>query len=212
MHGANLDLADDIIKSVEVDLWVANASQRTEWLNVIGYGCSSTRPLATTPIRRRQDRDPSRPAAAGCSVCRRGIPRVSRRCAWSLMTLLLRKMRPRGRQGSGFHARTRRTGGLFPKLAAPSLASRQQLTKHCASAFVPAPTRTFIPARSATRCRIPGAAPDRARKFIDFEVIKARARANRSATRGAGYARSAAATPRKEASAHLPHRGDEETE
>jgi hypothetical protein len=38
LHAAHPDLADDIIKSVEVDLWAANAPERSEWLNAISYG------------------------------------------------------------------------------------------------------------------------------------------------------------------------------
>jgi hypothetical protein len=38
LHAAHPDLADDIIKSIEVDLWAANAPERSEWLNAISYG------------------------------------------------------------------------------------------------------------------------------------------------------------------------------
>jgi uncharacterized nucleotidyltransferase DUF6036 len=36
LHGKHPDLADDIVKSVEVDLLAAKNPERTEWLNAIG--------------------------------------------------------------------------------------------------------------------------------------------------------------------------------
>jgi hypothetical protein len=36
LHGKHPDLADDIIKSPEVDLFAARNPQRTEWLSAIG--------------------------------------------------------------------------------------------------------------------------------------------------------------------------------
>lgn len=38
LHGKHPDLADDILRSVEVDLYAKGHSARTEWLNVIGQG------------------------------------------------------------------------------------------------------------------------------------------------------------------------------
>ena len=36
LHGKHPDVADDIIKSAEVDLLAAKSPKRTEWLNAIG--------------------------------------------------------------------------------------------------------------------------------------------------------------------------------
>jgi hypothetical protein len=40
LHGKHPDLADDIVRSAEVDLIAKHDARRTEWLNVIGQGSS----------------------------------------------------------------------------------------------------------------------------------------------------------------------------
>jgi len=37
LHGKYPDVADQVLKSVEVDLIAGNKAARTEWLNAIGY-------------------------------------------------------------------------------------------------------------------------------------------------------------------------------
>ncbi len=212
LHGAHPDLADDIIKSVEVDLWVASASERTEWLNVIGYGSQfhETFGYYADPVDVKTATLPGGWRSRLLSLSPGDTEGVTALC-----------LEPHDLAIAKYAAAREKDLVFTRELAQRGIVSEDRLLSLLQETTVDEALRERIRAhinqdfhsgqeRDAVHDSGRGAGP--AEEVIDLEVIKARARANWLAMRHQEHARSAA-TPRKEAQrAPGLTRDDEETE